>query len=119
MVALSAPHVTAGETISIQAHMRRNISKPPRQGRVRQVRSTAPGYSRCCIYILLRGREVHTPVLLVAGLVGLGALGPLLTVADGLQLVGGNAELHQEVLGRADRKSTRLNSSHLGISYAV
>src|ERR1039458_3151593 len=100
IVALSAANATAGEAISIQAHIRRNISKPPRQGRVRHVRPAAPGYSRCCIYILLLGREVHPPVLLVAGLVSLGALGPLLTVADGRQLVGGNAELHQEVLGR-------------------
>src|SRR5258705_9206979 len=34
-------------------------------------------------------------------------------LADGRKLAGGLAEMRQ------DRKSTRLNSSHLGISYAV
>src|SRR5262245_64111610 len=33
--------------------------------------------------------------------------------------VQGRRELARRVLGREDRKSTRLNSSHLGISYAL
>src|ERR1039458_2670864 len=49
--------------------------------------------------ILLARREVHTAVLLPAGLAGLCALRALLSVADGLQLVGGYAKLHQELLG--------------------
>src|ERR1039458_8634210 len=51
--------------------------------------------------ILLARREVHATVLLPAGLAGLCALRALLSVADGLQLVGGYAKLHQELLGRA------------------
>src|SRR5579872_2862871 len=39
------------------------------------------------------------PVLLPAGFVRFGALRPFFAVADGPQFVGGNPELHQEVLG--------------------
>ena len=49
--------------------------------------------------ILLPGREVHAAVLLPARLVVVGALRTFLAVADGLQLVAGNAQLDQEVLG--------------------
>src|ERR1039458_5542149 len=44
---------------------------------------------------------MDAPVLLPAGLILLAALRPLLAEADRLQLVGGNAQLHQEVLGGA------------------
>src|SRR5690349_8372939 len=47
--------------------------------------------------LLTRG-EVRVAVALPALLVGLGTDGPLLAVADGLQLVAGNTQLHQEVL---------------------
>src|SRR5262245_63429241 len=47
----------------------------------------------------------------------------LLRFAGGLHLAGGRivveAELDTGAADRRDRKSTRLNSSHLGISYAV
>src|SRR5437899_3894292 len=38
---------------------------------------------------------------------------------DAIQLLGGNGYINDYPTGRLDRKSTRLNSSHLGISYAV
>ena len=49
--------------------------------------------------MLLPGREVGAAILLPAGFVGFGALRTLLAVADRLQPVGGNSELHQEILG--------------------
>src|ERR1035441_9066938 len=58
-----------------------------------------PRYRVSTIYILLGRREVYAPVLLPALLGGLGALGPLLAIAGGLQLVAGNTQLHQKVLG--------------------
>ena len=49
--------------------------------------------------ILLPRGEVRAAVLLPAGLVVVGALRTFLAVADGLQLVAGNTQLDQEVLG--------------------
>src|SRR5262245_12176931 len=63
-----------------------------------------------------------------------GITGPLVAAARGLPFKGimithdrplfwviGSAEIRkvEDLLGKTDRKSTRLNSSHLGISYAV
>src|SRR5205814_8769133 len=41
------------------------------------------------------------------------------TLGPNTAAVGGRVFGHENVLQRRDRKSTRLNSSHLGISYAV
>src|SRR5579862_8634186 len=49
--------------------------------------------------ILLPGGEVRAAVLLPARLVMVGALRTFLAVADGLQLISGNAELREELLG--------------------
>src|ERR1700677_1137372 len=51
--------------------------------------------------MLLPGREVRAPVPLPARFVLVGTLRPLLAVTDSLQTVGGNAQLHQEILGGA------------------
>src|SRR6476469_3340909 len=48
--------------------------------------------------LLSRG-EVRAAVPLPAILVGFGTGGPFLAVADGLQPVAGNPELHQKILG--------------------
>src|SRR5580700_3147332 len=49
---------------------------------------------------LLRGPQMRTTVLLPAIFARFGALRTLLTVADGLQTIRRDAQLHQEVLGR-------------------
>src|ERR1035441_6924648 len=41
------------------------------------------------------------------------------TSSSGMAYIGWIANTSQSLATRADRKSTRLNSSHLGISYAV
>src|SRR5258705_2944895 len=43
----------------------------------------------------------------------------MLDFATRKKLMGGHARVGRKFAGRVDRKSTRLNSSHLGISYAV
>src|SRR5271166_5856224 len=48
---------------------------------------------------LLAGRQMRAAVLLPASFVGFGTLRALLAVADGLQAIGGDAQLHQEILG--------------------
>src|SRR5690625_5628975 len=55
------------------------------------------------------------PLGLVVGVVGEqhGQVG----VGQGLVQIGGSGDLH--AVDRSDRKSTRLNSSHVAISYAV
>jgi hypothetical protein len=52
-------------------------------------------------FTLLPGRKVDAPVLLPAGFVLLGTLRVLLTVADGLQPIGGDAESLEELFGGA------------------
>src|SRR5256885_8485693 len=48
-----------------------------------------------------------------------GAVDHLMLLDQCLAGEGGRADADLEVIARADRKSTRLNSSHLVISYAV
>src|SRR5277367_2327253 len=47
----------------------------------------------------LAGRQMRAAVLLPASFVGVGTLRAFLTVADGFQVIGGDAQLDQEVLG--------------------
>src|SRR3712207_8768772 len=73
---------------------------------------------------LFRSRHAALDRALDVDVVGAGRV-----VADDLQVVGDVEELGVDVVGqqaeqplavaRADRKSTRLNSSHANISYAV
>src|SRR5262245_42309570 len=58
---------------------------------------------------------------LVAAARGLPFKGIMITHDRPLFWVIGSAEIRkvEDLLGKTDRKSTRLNSSHLGISYAV
>src|SRR5579862_5636914 len=55
---------------------------------------------RGSISSLLSGRQMRAAVLLPAILGRLGALRPLLAVANGFQAIGRDAQLHQEILGR-------------------
>src|SRR5579862_5526349 len=48
---------------------------------------------------LLRGRQMRAAIALVTGIAGVGTYRAILTVADGADLIGGYAQLHQEVLG--------------------
>src|SRR5262245_64496200 len=59
--------------------------------------------------------DAHQVVVEVVLGVGVDLHHRLLLVGE----VGQRAELLERLEGEADRKSTRLNSSHLGISYAV
>src|SRR5205814_3574572 len=77
-------------------------------------------------YTTLFRSELARPEELVGDLVVLGAAALRADLHDAVRLLDGIADGHghlhgvrQRLLDIGDRKSTRLNSSHLGISYAV
>src|SRR5690625_5979052 len=59
--------------------------------------------------IVLRGRDRNIPI----------PFGPYLAIAGWLCLLWGDQLVARYLAFAADRKSTRLNSSHVAISYAV
>src|SRR5947199_6459956 len=84
-------------------------------------------YTSLCFFLMIRRppRSTLFPYTTLFRSEGLGAES-VLVVWDGNQDPGEYAVLAQHLAGRGrkalvagDRKSTRLNSSHLGISYAV
>src|SRR5690606_39775855 len=85
------------------------------RGRGRGRRPVAPLLDECAQHLAQLGLVVHDEH--VATLAG-GALADLATVDGFVEILAGCRELSAGAGRQADRKSTRLNSSHVKISYA-
>ena len=77
----------------------RSEQRSCRRFRVTCTRAAVAGCAPVAFYSTAPAQKWARRFFCQQALVGFGALRTLLAVADGLQTVGGNSELHQEVLG--------------------